>query len=291
MNLKVRLLELSRKFSSQGVRGRLLYGFIRVILSVLSPRKSVALSNIRLAFPDKSPEWRRMILKKMYDHFSLMAVEYLALVDDPPKALRWVSKVQGKGHLDSLLNEKKGCILLTVHGGNWELLSAWICQSGYPLQAVVRDPDDLSVAQVAESYRKKIGLVTVRKDGASLRKTVNFTKKGGFLGLVADQDGGPLGIPVKFFRRPCTMPRGPAAISILAHVPVVPVSIQRLSPFRHKVKIDPPIYPPEDGNRAEKIKVFSEKLNKVMENMVRDRPEEWLWMHRRWKTFHLGAML
>lgn len=291
MNLKVGLFELTRKLSSQGLRGKLLYDFIRTAVGLISPRKSVALDNIRLVFPEKDCEWHRSLLREVYDHFSWMLVEYLALVDDPAKALSWVVRVEGKERLDSLLKEGKGCINLGIHGGNWELLSAWMCQSGYPLRAVIRDPDDKAVAQIIEAYRRKVGLVTFRKDRKSLREVVRFPEKGGFLGLIADQDGGPRGIPVNFLGRPCTMPSGPAAISVMARVPVIPIFIERLEPFRHKVTVERPIYPPDEGSRGDRIKALSGKINTALEDMVKRSPGQWLWMHRRWKTFTGGAML
>ncbi len=284
MTLKRASMEAVRSLASTGIRGKMLYGAIRGVLGLLSPRRSVALENIGLAFPDKTPKWHRSILKKMYDHFSWMTVEYLALLKDPSQALRWVTDVEGKDVLDHLVHDKKGCVILASHGGNWELLSAWLCQSGYPLQAAVRDPNDRELAELMEEYRKKVGLVTLRKEASGLREMIRLPSRGGFIGLVADQDGGPSGVPVSFLGRPCTMPSGPASIAVLANVPIVPVSIERTCPFRHRVTVDSPILPPESGSKGEKINELCNEVNKSLETMVLRCPEEWLWMHRRWKT-------
>ncbi len=284
MKLKQLSVEAVRSFASTGLRGRILYRFIRTILGMVSPRKSVALENLRLSFPDKDPSWHKFTLKAMYDHFSWMTVEYLALIEDPSKAIEWVVKIDGKDILDSLVKSGKGCVILASHGGNWELLSAWLCQSGYPLQAAVRDPNDRELAELMEFYRRKIGLATLRKETGGLREMVRLPQRGGFIGLVADQDGGPLGIPVHFLGRPCTMPSGPASISVLAEVPIVPVSIERITPFRHRIIVDAPICPPRDGSRGERIGELAYLVNDALERMVLRCPGEWLWMHRRWKT-------
>ncbi len=284
MTIKRLSVEAVRSFASTGVRGRILYGFIRTILGIVSPRKSVAMENLRLSFPDKDLSWHRSTLKRMYDHFSWMTVEYLALIEDPSKAIKWVVQVDGKDILDSLVESGKGCVILASHGGNWELLSAWLCQSGYPLQAAVRDPNDRELAELMELYRNRIGLVTLRKETGGLREMVRLPQRGGFIGLVADQDGGPLGIPVNFLGRPCTMPSGPASISILADVPIIPVSIERIAPFRHRVIVEAPLRPPSDGSRGERIGALAYLVNDALERMVIRCPGEWLWMHRRWKT-------
>lgn len=284
MSLKTGAMEAFRSFASTGFRGRVLFRVVRTLLGIASPRRSVALENLRLSFPDKGLTWRRSMVKSMYDHFSWMMVEYLALVDDPSQALEWVVQTEGKNWLDSLVEQEKGCVILASHGGNWELLSVWLCQNGYPLQAAVRDPSDRELAELMEVYRKKVGLVTLRKNTGGLREMVRLPQKGGFIGLVADQDGGSSGVPVRFLGRPCTMPSGPASIAVLADVPIVPVSIERLSPFRHKVTVDPPIYPSKEGVRTDKVKQLCGLVNKALETMVLRCPDEWLWMHRRWKT-------
>lgn len=284
MTLKKFLMEALRSFASTGKRGKMLYCGIRGILGIVSPRRSVALDNLRKAFPDKEREWHLSTLNRMYDHFSWMTVEYLALLRDPSQALRWVIEVRGKEILDSLISEKKGCVILASHGGNWELLSAWLCQSGYPLQAAVRDPNDEELADLMEQYRRRVGLVTLRKEASGLREMIRLPGRGGFIGLVADQDGGPSGVPVHFLGRPCTMPSGPASIAVLADVPIVPVSIERISPFSHKVTVDGPIFPPDGGSKGDKIGKMCLEVNDALEKMVLRCPEEWLWMHRRWKT-------
>lgn len=284
MTLKTLSVEVIRSFASTGFRGRMLYGVIRAILGAISPRKSVALENLRLSFPDKDGAWLRSTLASMYDHFSWMTVEYLALLNDPSQALKWVVHVEGKDILDSLVSSGKGCVVLASHGGNWELLSAWLCQSGYPLQAAVRDPNDRELGELMELYRRKVGLTTLRKETGGLREMVRLPQRGGFIGLVADQDGGPLGIPVRFLGRPCTMPSGPASIAVLADVPIVPVSIERSSPFRHRVRVDVPIYPSDVGSRGDRIRDLTCLVNEALERMVLRCPGEWLWMHRRWKT-------
>ncbi len=285
MSLRVRFVEVLRRILAHpGWRGWVLFWVLRGLVGLISPRSDVSLDNLARAYPQKSPHWYRRILNAMYDHFSWMAVEYLALIDDPSQALRWVRRVRGREFLDSLLRRGEGCVILAGHGGNWELLSAWLCQSGYPLYAAVRDPNLCDFAELMERYRRTVGLRTLRRERQGVREMFRLPREGGFLGLVADQDGGPLGVPVRFFGRWCSMPGGPASIAAVARVPVVPLSIQRVAPFVHEVTVEEPLYPLEGVSRKKQVTILSQRLSSVLEDMVRRNPDEWLWMHRRWKT-------
>ncbi|EFC91719.1 lipid A biosynthesis acyltransferase [Dethiosulfovibrio peptidovorans DSM 11002] len=289
MSIRVRCVEMLARWVRPGWRAWTLYFFLRCVLGLISPRKTVALDNMARAFPDRDEQWCRENLKAVYDHFCWMVVEYLALVNDPSQALTWIDKVEGKDILDDLLSSKKGCVILASHGGNWELLSAWLCRSDYPLYAAVRDPDAEDLAVLMESYRQKVGLKTLRKERKGFREMVRLPMVGNFVGLVADQDGGPTGIPVKFLGRPCTMPKGPAAISVMSKVPIIPVSIERIAPFRHKVRVYSPLSTSETvKGKEDKVVALAAEVNGALEDMVRAVPGEWLWMHRRWKTDMTG---
>ena len=282
MKGKGAILDLFRRFVRPGWRADFVAAFFSGGLRCIAPRKKVALENLRQAYPESDKEWRRETVRKCYDHLAWMVAEYLSLVSQPDQVLSWVVSAEGKEILDGLKSSGRGCVILTGHVGNWELLAAWLAQSGYPLTAVVRNPDDPGLAELIEDYRSRAGVGTFEKHFV-MKEAVRFAKRGGFLGLLPDQAWNSSGVQAPFFGRSCFTAGGPAAMAHLAGVPVVPVVSYRIAPFRHRVVISPPLPLRTEGDRSGILRENTIRMNEAIEKMVRVCPEQWLWFHRRWK--------
>jgi len=270
-----------REWIRPGWRALAVASFFSGGLRIIRPRRNVALENLRLAFPDSDETWRRDILTKCYQHISWMVAEYLSLVSNPSLVHSWVVEIEGKEILDTLRDSGRGAIILTGHVGNWELLAGWLAQTGYPLTAVVRNPDDPNLSELIETYRAALGVRTIQKHFI-MKDAVRLAKRGEFIGLLPDQAWHSTGVHGPFFGRMCYTAGGPAAIAHLAGVPVVPVVSYRLAPFRHRVVISPPV-PMAEGERNAAIQENTLRMNRAIEEMIRPFPEQWLWLHRRWK--------
>lgn len=282
MKGRAAFLDGIRKFTRVGWRANVVAAFFSGGLKCIQPRKDVALENLHTAFPDASDAWRRKTVKKCYEHFAWMVAEYFALVSDPSRIHSWVCETKGEKILDDLKKSGRGAIILAGHIGNWEFLAAWIAQSGYPFTAVVRNPDDPNLAELIETYRARVGVVTFEKHFI-MKEAVRFAKKGGFLALLPDQAWHSAGVYGPFFGKMCFTAGGPAAIAHLAGVPVIPVVSYRIAPFRHKILISPPVLMTEGNDRNKVIQENTDRMNKAIEDMIRPYPEQWLWFHRRWK--------
>ncbi len=282
MKGKAAVLDSLRKWVRPGFRAKAAAAFFSGGLRLVGPRRRVALENLSLAYPDSTEEWRKKTVRGCYRHLAWMVAEYLSLVRDPSQVLSWVTEVSGKEILDGLKESDGGAIILAAHMGNWELLAAWLAQSGYPLTAVVRNPDDPNMAELIGNYRARMGVGTIEKQFI-MKDAVKFAKKGGFLGLLPDQAWNSSGIRGPFFGHMCYTAGGPAAIAHLAGVPVVPVVSYRLAPFRHRVVVSPPIPMAGGSDRNEALRENTFRMNKAVEDMIRPFPEQWLWLHRRWK--------
>ncbi len=277
------LLELFQKFTAQGWRAHVTASLLNGLLRGFHPRKAVALENMsKSSFPHEEG-WRDKTLSGVYRHIAWTVTEFLTLVDNPADVLDWVVDVEGEEILEQLAKENKGAVILTGHLGNWELLAAWLCQRGYPLYAIVRDPDDEDVADVVEKYRSRVGLQTLKKRFV-MKEAVRLVQNGAFLGVLADQVGGPSGIASTFLGQKCTTVNGPAAISLMANAPIVPVISYRVSPFKHQIIISPPLCLPTEGKRKERIESITHMADETLEKMVCRHPDQWLWLHRRWHT-------
>jgi len=284
LTLQGTVLRLFYDFVSPGWKGSVAAGFVGGVVSLLSPRRKVALENLSMAFPDKDEAWRKRTLRLCYRHLAWSVVEYLCLVKAPEQVGNWFVSVDGEEILRKLRKSGKGAILLTGHIGNWELFAGWLADKGYPIHAIVRPPNDADVAAMLEGFRAKVGLNTFSKYNIMLG-AAKLARKGAFMAILADQDGGNEGIQVPFMGENCSTPGGPAALSHLAGVPIIPVVSYRIAPYKHEIHILPPLDDaPDIKNRSERIKHITADANRILEMMIRKHPEQWLWLHKRWKN-------
>ena len=282
MGWKRNVMKSVARFPAPGWRAASLAGFLDFALRCTRPREREALANLALAYPESSEDFREGVLRDVYSHLAWMTAEYLALQADPAQSLSWILRTDGEEHLVKAAEAGKGAIILTGHLGNWELLAAWLCQRGYPLTAIVRDPDDPDYRTTIDEFRAHVGLKTLPKN-ANMKAAVDLLRKGGFLGILSDQLGDRHGgLEVPFMGRTATTFAGAASLGILADCPIVPVFSYREAPFNHRVEIYSPIPFPETGNRGERILELTYRCNQAIEKAIRKEPGQWLWLHRRW---------
>lgn len=279
-SMKGKILKGLSLLAGNSVGGKVLNLFIQAVARGIHPRSKVAMENLGRVFPEKDRAWKKNLLSKHYDHLSMSAVEFLALARAPQSCLSWVESIEGEEFLQHLLEPGKGAVILTGHVGNWELLSAWLCRKGVPLSAVVQRNEDPEVESFIDGCRTAAGLNTISKS-FGMRGAVKVLRKGGVLGLLMDQHGGDLVLP--FFGKPARTFGGPAAFARLADVPIIPVFAYRTGFFRHRVVIHPPIAIPDGLESGEFISQVTADCNAVLEKAILRFPEQWLWLHRRWR--------
>ena len=265
-----------------GISANILAYLLYRLACTFGIRRNVALTNLGIAYPESDPSWRREVVKKLYFNLSLSVMEFLILTKNPKAVSKWVTKVEGEEHLENLSKSGRGAVLLTAHMGNWELLAAWLACKGYPLVAGVRDPNDVHVSKLLACYRKALGVETIPKKSLLL-KGAKLLKQGKFIGILADQDGGTDGIMVSFMGKVASTVGGPAALSLLTKAPVVPIVSYRIAPYEHEILVLPPIEPLYELPREEAIGEMTIKFNDILEGFIRRSPEQWLWLHRRWR--------
>ncbi len=265
-----------------GISANILAYLLYRLACTFGIRRNVALTNLGIAYPESDPSWRREVVKKLYCNLSLSVMEFLILTKNPKAVSKWITKVEGEEHLENLSKSGRGAVLLTAHMGNWELLAAWLAYKGYPLVAGVRDPNDVHVSKLLACYRKALGVETIPKKSLLL-KGAKLLKQGKFIGILADQDGGADGIMVSFMGKVASTVGGPAALSLLTKAPVVPIVSYRIASYEHEILVLPPIEPLYELPREEAIGEMTIKFNDILEGFIRRSPEQWLWLHRRWR--------
>lgn len=283
MSLQAGLLDGIRKWIRPGWRASFVTGCVYLFLRIIRPRNGVALSNMELAFPDSCPAWRKKTLSRVYLHFASILSEYLVVQNDPRQVLEWFTACEGKEYLDRQISSGKGAVLLMSHFGNWELMAAWLAQNGFPIYGVIQNPSEPGLADLIERYRKNIGGRPIPKQ-FMLREPVKRLKEGKMVVVAGDQNWGGRGaLRIPFFGKECGTAGGPAGFALIAEVPLIPVAAFRLGSFSYRMEIGPPIEEPPHGTREEKVLEMTVAANRWTESIITRAPEQWLWMHRRWR--------
>lgn len=251
---------------------------------VLRHRRRYVLETMERCLPEKTPTERRMIVRAMYRNFGMNLVESLRLAAGCATQLDGFVTVDKKEIVSNALSRGKGVLMLTAHLGNWDLLSVMTPKWSLPTLTIIsKDVKNQAVNDFWMGMRDKFGLNIVPAHN-SYRACRATLKKNGLVGFVLDQNMiASEGIFVDFFGRPaCTTP-GLAFMSAQSQAPVVPVFIRRTEAGKHEAWVLPVIEPPPD-REPETIRKFTQQYSRVIEDVIREYPEEWIWIHKRWRT-------
>lgn len=250
-------------------------------------RRAVAVTNIRAALGLTEPEAERLA-RESAAHLGLLGVEFIRFAGRADLIKQRV-RMTGEDHLRQALAAGRGAILLFAHLGNWELGGQAVGIAGYRVHPIVQPQANARFFAVVERYREKAGLQPITR-GFTLREMLRALGRGDCVLIMPDQDAGRKGIFVPFFGRPASTPRGIAVLARLAKAPVVPFFIRRLRPGFHEVRFHPPLdlvrTDDEDADTRENLT----RVNRLLERVIAEYPEQWFWMHKRWKTKPRGGI-
>ena len=242
--------------------------------------RGIALDNLRHAFGDERSEQERLrIVRRAFQNLTMnMAEICLFHRTVRPDNLDQFVSFRDLEALEQALSEGRGVIMVSAHLGNWELGALSLSMKVCPCYSIARTLSNTKVDEWLNSMRRKCGQEVIPKAGA-LRSMVGLLRQGKCLGFLLDQHAGDKGLPVEFFGRKAYAFDSVAALSKRLNTPVVLVFGRRIDDeFRHEVRIAERIDP---GDAS--IEDLTARYTKVIETAVRETPDAWLWMHRRWK--------
>jgi KDO2-lipid IV(A) lauroyltransferase len=253
---------------------------------VLRVRRKVVLSNLALAFPEKTEAERRAIARATYRHLGRMVTEILRV---PRMSAEELEKVLLFENLDALKEAKargKGVVAATGHFGNWELLQAGCSLRGIPISSISRHQERTGADSALKETRRQAGVEELMvKRGSTLKAALRALKEGRVLGYVIDQNQPPRhAIFPTFFGVPAATAATPAYLALRHGAAVVFGLAVPAGGDRYKVVIEGPLDVPHTGDRERDVLAFMQLLNDRLEHYVRLHPECWYWLHRRWKT-------
>ncbi len=247
-------------------------------------RRVIAYANLKAAFAgEKSPHELRLLTKKVYQNLIQTVVEILNLTKlDKEYKAKYVNIVNVE-RLHNGAKSKRGVILLTAHFGDWELSSLVSALIGYPLLVLAREQKMGRVNELLNRLRESKGCKVIRK-GFSMKNIVRALKERNVVGILSDQDAGKNGVFVEFFGRPASCHVGPMEMAKRTDSIIIPnFIIRRRGPY-HDIVIEEPVdFRMSPGGEDDVIKAL-QKFTALLESYIRRYPEQWLWLHKRWKS-------
>lgn len=244
-------------------------------------RKKLAVSQVAMCLGTDEKESRR-IAKESVMRFGPMLFEVLRFPVIVRRMADYV-EIEGAEHLKEALKAGKGAVISTGHAGNWELMGGALSQAGFPLIGVAMRQRDAAMDRFINEYRRLVGMHITYKD--DVREMFRMMREGWVVGLLADQDTNRHdGIVLEFFGKPTNCVPGPAAMARSAGIGVIPGYITRKADGTHKIILHAPIDVPRTKDKRADICTAQQAVNRVLEQHIREHPEEWFWMHDRWKS-------
>jgi KDO2-lipid IV(A) lauroyltransferase len=248
----------------------------------------IAADNVRRAFPDLDEQAVDRLVRASYCHLTTMIVEMIRL----PRSIRreTIHDSIQHAHLDDLdvvrawVATGRPRLVLTGHFGNWEVLAYATGMVGFKGGIVARRLDNPYLDRFVARFRRGTGLELLDKN-ADYAGILDLLNQGIGLGMVGDQDAGPRGLFVDFFGRPASTFKSIALLSLEYHAPIMVFGAARIgNPMRYRVYFEDLILPEDYTNHPNAPRAITERYTQALERLVRRHPEQYFWLHRRWKT-------
>jgi len=257
--------------------------FAFLIFHVIGIRKKVTLENLTIAFPDKSIAWRKKIGYYSYLHFLVMIIEFM-------KMQRWsLSKLYSKFRLAEMekflpvLQKGKSAILVSGHFGNWEVAMGYLHYHKIKSTAVQQNQQNDLINQRMKILHQQWGIEIVDTRGA-IKNCEIALKKGRIAALLGDQDAGHRGVFVPFFSRPASTHIGAAVLHLRSGAPLFLSTCNRAAKGQFEILFHRIEGLKDNSVSDEHIRYITSQLMNQLEKVIRKHPEQYFWMHRRWKS-------
>ena len=248
--------------------------------------RRVALNNLNLVFGrEKGRDEIQRMCRELFKNMTTDMMEVYRCVDFEDSYFKTLVRFKGKEHLDRALKERKGAIAVSGHLGNFPLMAARLANEGYPLSLVARDPENPKIAKAILSLRDAVGMESIPDEPrmACVSRCFKALKANRVLLLQIDQNAPITEAWVDFFGYLVPTFKGPVLFSIRTGAPIIPMFITRDSDHSHKITIHPPFDLKTTGSVNQDITSNLASLTKIIEAAIREHPEQWLWIYRRFK--------
>lgn len=244
--------------------------------------RRIALANVAAAFPRRPPRDRRRLVRRVFGHFGRMLFEFLkfAALSKTDQLAR--VEFDGTSYIHAAHRAGRGALLFTGHFGFWEINALAHGAALYPIGVLARPLDNPLLHTLLEKVRGSTGNHVIYRRGALRRVLRTLAANQGVAVLIDQHIQPPESVLVSFFDRPAATTLALAMLALRTGAPVIPVFALPLPGGRYRLVYEHPVDPPLDDT-PDAIRDFTQRCTDVLEMYVRQRPELWLWMHRRWR--------
>jgi KDO2-lipid IV(A) lauroyltransferase len=247
--------------------------------------RRVAHENLRHTFADRLTDAQRVrLVVEVYHHFCRLLIEIIHL----PRRLhvnnwqRYVRLREGPQLVDCLLSDRP-ILFVTGHFGNWEMAGYTLGLLGLHTYAVARPLDNPYLDDFLRHFRQRTGQQILSKKG-DFDRMQRILSQRGVIATLADQDAGQRGLFVDFFGRPASTHKAIALLALEHRALILVVLARNLgAPLRYEIAIEETIVPEEYEGRPDAVRAITQRLTSALERGVRQAPEQYFWLHRRWK--------
>lgn len=273
-----------------------LYGLFRILpldiasgfggwaLMKMGPKlraSKIARTNLRLAFPEKSEEEYTEIIKGMWNNLGRVLGEFPHMPNIKKYANGDRVEVIGEDIALPYIEAKTGGILFSGHFANWEISSLLATDRNVPLHRIYRPSNNPYVEKLVLFARRSIKGELIPKGREGARKCIQYLRQKEFLGLLIDQKLNK-GVTTPFFGHNVKTAPALAEFGYRYNCPLIPTRVERLKGARFRVTVYPPLELPQYEDKTKNQEEVMSQVNAMLEEWIRERPEQWLWIHRRW---------
>jgi KDO2-lipid IV(A) lauroyltransferase len=265
-------------------------GVVKLIYALLPRLRKVAKVNLRIAFPEWSEAQRKTVERGMLRNLGWMAAEFAWFPKHSKENIEDVVVLDGHENFREGQRRGKGVLYLTGHIGAWELSSFAHALYGFPLHYMARRIDNAKIDALVNSYRCLSGNRPIFKN-ESARVMLKVLKEGGTVGILADQNTMPQeAVFVDFFEKKASTTTGIARVALHTDAAVVPgYAVWDETIRKYRLRFEPPVELIRTGDAERDVLENTQKFTKVIEEIVRKYPEQWVWVHGRWNTRPKGG--
>ena len=249
----------------------------------IKKQRERAISQMMPALGVSRKEAEKLVLES-FINMSRNVLEILYMPKLNTKNYRDYIEIEHLERMEKALAEGHGVVVLTGHVGTWEWLSAAYTLSGMPVTAIAKPQPNEQYTRALNDLRATIGVEIFSRGTSELLAAGRALKSGKILGFLADQDAGPGGAFIDFLGKTASTPMGPAVFSYKFKAPIIPSFIIRKPDGKHKVLIGEPLRYEDCGSTDESLFNLTVRMTKILTDVIREYPTQWLWFQKRWNT-------